>query len=174
LGEIQVDYSGAFAAEDTTVLTAAIIKGLLEPIHEDRVNLVNARWVAQAHGVSVVERKAHAARDENRIGLRGARRLVGAVRLHQPHIVQLDGYWVDFLAAGVLLLTRHRDRPGMIGRVGTLLGAADVNIASMQVARDAPRGEAIMVLNLDDAVPPNVLEQLRAHPDLSWVKVIQL
>jgi D-3-phosphoglycerate dehydrogenase len=170
-----VEYAGAIASEDTSVLTAAVIKGLLEPIHEDRVNLVNARLVARSHGLHVSERKSHeAARYENQIAVRGGRRVVGTVLVNQPHIVQLDDYWVDFVADGYLLMTRHGDRPGMIGKVGTLLGNADVNIASMQVARDEPRGEAIMVLNLDDQVPPTVLEQLRGEPNLEWTKMLKI
>ena len=64
--------------------------------------------------------------------------------------------------------------PTMIGAVGALLGNADINIASMVVARNTPRGESIMVLSLDDPVPPPVFEQLRAQPDIEWVKVLRL
>jgi D-3-phosphoglycerate dehydrogenase len=175
LEALEIEYAGSLASEETAVLTAAVIKGLLEPIHEDRVNLVNATRVAQMHGLKVAERKVQdAARFENVIGLRGARRVAGTVLQDQPHIVQLDGYWVDFVAAGHLLLLRHRDRPGMIGKIGTLLGSADINIAAMQVAREAPRGEAIMVLSLDDAVPPSVFETLRQVPDIAWVKALQV
>ncbi|MBI4790563.1 MAG: phosphoglycerate dehydrogenase [Chloroflexi bacterium] len=175
LDAIEIEYAGTLADEETAVLTAAVIKGLLEPIHEDRVNLVNAQLVAQMHGLRVSERKTHgAARFENLISVRGARRVTGTVLQNQPHIVHLDGYWVDFVPEGYLLLMRHRDRPGMIGRVGTSLGNADVNIASMQVARDAPRGEAIMILNLDDPVPDPVFEKLREESDIEWVKVLQL
>ncbi len=175
LDAIEIEYAGAIAAEDTTVLTAGVIKGLLEPIHEARVNLVNARLVAEMHGLKVAERKTReTARYENMIGVRGARRVAGTVLQNQPHIVQLDGNWVDFVPQGYVLLTRHRDRPGMIGKVGTLLGGADINIASMQVARDAPRGEAIMVLNLDDPVPPPAFEKLRSELDIQWAKVLHL
>jgi D-3-phosphoglycerate dehydrogenase len=175
LDSIEIEYAGQLAGEDTTVLTAAIIKGLLEPIHEDRVNLVNAQWVAKTHGLRISEHKtSEAAHHQNLIGLRGARRVVGTVHHDRPHIVQLDGYSVDLVAAGYLLLLRHHDRPGMIGRVGTLLGNADVNIAAMQVARDEPRGEAIMVLTLDDPLTEPVFEQLRQEPDIAWAKVLQL
>lgn len=175
LGSVEIEFAGAVAREDTSVLRAAVIKGLLESIHEDRVNLVNAQLVAQMHGLEVAERKTpEAPRHENLIAVKGARRVVGTVLLDQPHIVQLDDNWVDFAASGILLLTRHHDRPGMIGKVGTLLGRADVNIASMQVARDAPRGEAIMVLNLDDPVPASVFEQLQSELDIEWVKVVRL
>lgn len=175
LSTIEVEYAGAIANEDTSILTAAIIKGVLEPIHADRVNLINAQSVAQAYGLKVVERKTReSSRYENLISVKGARQVAGTVLQDQPHIVQLDGKWVDFIAAGYLLLTRHRDRPGMIGAVGTLLGNCDINIASMVVARDEPRGEAIMVLSLDDPIPLSVFEQLRAQPDIEWAKVLHL
>jgi L-serine deaminase len=77
-------------------------------------------------------------------------------------------------ADGLLLMTRHRDRPGMIGKVGTLLGSADINIASMQVARETARGESIMILSLDDAVPEAVFDKLRQEPGIEWVKVVQI
>ncbi len=175
LEAIEIEYAGRLAAEETAVLTAAVIKGLLEPIHEDRVNMINAMRVAQMHGLKISERKTQAAaRFEDLVVLRGKRRVAGTVLQEQPHIVQLDGYWVDFVPAGHLLLLRHRDRPGMIGKIGTLLGSADINIAAMQVARDAPRGEAIMVLSLDDAIPPATFETLRQVPDIEWAKALQI
>ncbi len=175
LGDLEVEYAGKLAAEETGALTAALIKGLLEPIVETRVNLVNAQWVAQTHGIHLAERKTpHAARYENLIALRGERVVGGALLLDEPHIVQLDGNWVDFAPRGHVLLTRHRDRPGMIGKVGALLGAADVNIAAMQVARERPRGEAIMVLNLDDPVPDAVMETLRRELDMQWSRALDL
>lgn len=175
LDAIEIEYTGVLADEETGVLTAAVIKGLLEPIHEDRVNIVNAQLVAQTHGLAVSERKARGGdRRDSLIGIKGARRVAGTVLQHTPHIVQLDGYRVDFVPEGQLLLIRHRDRPGMIGKVGTWLGGADVNIASMQVARDAPRGEAIMVLSLDDPIPAAVLERLPQEEGVEWVRGLQL
>lgn len=175
LGKLDVQYEGKIAAEDTGVLTAAIIKGLLEPIVETRVNLVNASLLAQTHGLNIAEHKTRqASRYENIITIRGERLVSGTLLHDEPHIVQLDGNWVDFIPNGYVMLTRHRDRPGMIGKVGTLLGLADVNIASMQVARDGPRGEAIMVLTLDDPVPSSVMDTIYQELDIQWSKVLDL
>lgn len=175
LGNLEIEYAGKIAHEDMSILTAALIKGLLEPIVETRVNLVNASLVAQMHGIRLAERKtAQSARYENLITLRGERLVAGTLLLDEPHIVQLDGNWVDFVPRGFVMLTRHRDRPGMIGKVGTLLGQADVNIASMQVARNSPRDEAIMVLTLDDPVPDKVLETIRRELDIQWCKALDL
>jgi D-3-phosphoglycerate dehydrogenase len=98
----------------------------------------------------------------------------GTVLRDKPYIVDVDGYWVTFEPAGSLLLTFHRDRPGMIGRVGTLLGAADVNISSMQVGRLAPREQSLMVLTLDDDVPEEVVAQLHreSHIDRAVALVL--
>jgi D-3-phosphoglycerate dehydrogenase len=175
LDAVEIGYAGSIAAEDTTILTAAVIKGLLEPIHAERVNLINALAVAKDHGLNVSERKTHAvSRPENQITVTGARRVSGTLLEGRPHIVELDGKWVDFIPADHLLLIRHQDRPGMIGAVGALLGAADINIASMVVARDAPRGDAIMVLSLDDPVPVSIVEQLQRLPNIPWVKALDL
>jgi D-3-phosphoglycerate dehydrogenase len=175
LGKLEIEYAGNIAAEETGALTAGIIKGLLEPIVETRVNVVNAAMLAQTHGLDISERKTRqAAPYENIITITGERRVSGTLLHDQAHIVQLDGNWVDFIPSGYVMLTRHRDRPGMIGKVGTLLGAADVNIASMQVARDGPRGEAIMVLTLDDPVPHEVMEKIHQELDIQWSKVLDL
>jgi D-3-phosphoglycerate dehydrogenase len=175
LGKLEIEYEGKIAAEDVGVLTAAIIKGLLEPIVETRVNLVNAAMLAQTHGLNISERKTRQAeRYESIITITGERRVSGTLLHDEPHIVQLDGNWVDFVPNGYVMLTRHRDRPGMIGKVGTLLGQADVNIASMQVARDGPRGEAIMVLTLDDPVPSEVMDKVRRELDIQWSQVLDL
>jgi D-3-phosphoglycerate dehydrogenase / 2-oxoglutarate reductase len=175
LGSIEIHYAGTIASEDTSVLTAALIRGLMGPIYSDRINFVNALAVAQEYGLKVVERRMReTSRYENLVTVKGARQVAGAVLRDQPHIVELDEKWVDFVASGYLLLTRHHDRPGMIGAVGTILGNADINIASMVVARDTPRGESIMVLSLDDPVPQPVFDELRGQRDIEWVKVLRL
>jgi D-3-phosphoglycerate dehydrogenase len=106
---------------------------------------------------------------------RGSTRVAGTVVHGAPHIVGIDGYQLDLAPTnGYLLMTHHRDQPGMIGQVGTLLGQADVNISSMQVGRRAPRGEALMILAVDEPVGPAVLERLRAVPNMADVRLIRL
>ena len=74
----------------------------------------------------------------------------------------------------VMLITHHRDRPGMIGRIGQTLGAADVNISAMHVGRSAPRADALMVLALDDDVPPAVADEIRGHDSVLDLWIIRL
>lgn len=169
---LRVAFAGEWAAEDLPALSAAVLKGLLEEVTAEAVNLVNARLLFRERGLELVEeRRERAERFSSLLTLElaasgGALEVSGTLLHGEPHVVRLDGYWVEFPPRGHLLIFRHHDRPGMIGQVGTALGQADVNIAYMQVGREAPRGRAIMVLGLDDSVPPSVLEQLRTIPHI--------
>jgi L-serine deaminase len=91
-----------------------------------------------------------------------------------PRIARLDDYWLDMTPAEVMLITRHRDRPGMIGRVGTLLGQADVNISAMHVARTAPREDAFMILGLDEDPPESVADAIRSDEGVIDVWTVRL
>jgi L-serine deaminase len=91
----------------------------------------------------------------------------------EPRVVQLDAFRVDFVPEGRFLVSRHEDRPGVVGKIGTILGENDINIASMQVGRDAPRGKAMMILAVDDAVDDTVLARLRSIPAMSDLRYIE-
>jgi hypothetical protein len=98
----------------------------------------------------------------------------GAVLQGEPYIIGINDLWVDFPATGHLLLTSHRDRPGIIGRVGTLLGQSDINISFMHVGRRGPRTDAIMVLGTDEITPPAITEQLASVAHITWLRVVTL
>ena len=91
-----------------------------------------------------------------------------------PHIVDIDDLWIDFPASGGILLTSHKDQPGIIGRIGTLLGEADINIGFMHVGRRGPRTDAIMAVGMDDLPSPEILAKVEAWEELNWMKFIQL
>jgi D-3-phosphoglycerate dehydrogenase len=178
---IELVYHGDIAAHDTTPITAAALMGLLDPISEERVNLVNATVVARRFGLRVDERRSSTPQGNFtnlvEITVRAdsqTRTLAGTVIQGEPRVVQIDEYGVNIEPSGNLLLTRHRDRPGLIGRVGTLLGNVDVNISEMQVGRRAPRGEALMILRLDEEVPPAAEREIRAIPDIWSVQQVKL
>jgi D-3-phosphoglycerate dehydrogenase len=181
LETVELTYAGELAGHDVTPLTAAAIKGLLAPVTEQRVNLINARLVARSRGLNVREQKADRP-EENYANLitlavheNGARRLVaGTILQDSPRIVRIDDYWVDVVPEGHVLVTHHLDRPGMIGRVGTLLGDGDVNISAMQVGRRVRRGDAIMILNLDEPLAKDLEGRIAAIPDVRSVKQVSL
>jgi D-3-phosphoglycerate dehydrogenase len=87
--------------------------------------------------------------------------VAGTVAGGEPRITRLGSYRLDMAPADVMLITRHRDRPGMVGRIGAMLGEADVNISAMHLGRTRPREDALMILALDDDVPPDVAAAIR-------------
>ena len=181
IDEVEVALSGLLAEHDSAPLTAAALKGLIDPVTDERVNIVNARHVARNRGLRVRERKesASAANYANLIELRVhsgevTRLVAGTILSDVPRIVRIDDFDIDVHPFGHLLITTLRDRPGVIGRVGTLLGAGDINISRMQVGRHVPRGESIMVMNVDEPVLPELLAELAALSPMQSVIPVSL
>ncbi len=181
LRSIEVTYAGELAELDTAPLKAMVIKGLLQPILAEEINLVNAPVIARARGLNVVERKTGQVNSySNLITIqldtdRSTHVVAGTTVLGEPHLVRVDQYWVDVvLAGGSMLFSYHRDRPGMIGHVGTALGNANVNISFMAVGRLAPKGEAVMVIGVDDPVGPELVEKLLAVPDIHAIRAVKI
>ena len=181
IDEMEVALSGLLAEHDSAPVTAAALKGLIDPITDERVNIVNARHVARNRGLRVRERKESTAKSNyaNLIELRVhsgevTRLVAGTIISDVPRIVGIDDFDIDVHPFGHLLVTTHRDRPGVIGRVGTLLGAGDINISRMQVGRHVPRGESIMVMNVDEPVLPELLAELAALSPMQSVIPVSL
>ncbi len=179
--DVEIAAHGTLADFDLSYIRASFIKGLLAGITDERVNLVNATVMAERRGMKLVERKTHEhdAPYENMLrlgGTLGERRwsVCGAVVQGQPWIVAINDLWVDFPADGNILLTSHQDRPGIVGRVGTLLGENDVNISFMHVGRRGPRTEAIMALGTDELVSAEILARIEAWDDINWLRAIAL
>jgi len=93
---------------------------------------------------------------------------------HGPRIVEIDGFEMDAVANGTMMLTYHRDVPGMVGRIGTILGEANVNISTMQVARNARGGQAMMVLEVDREIERPVVERIANIEGISAVRVVAI
>jgi D-3-phosphoglycerate dehydrogenase len=181
MGDVEFTVEGDLAEFDLTYIRAAVIKGMLADVVSVRINLVNAGLMAEKRGMNLIERKKHQREFayESLLTLRstsGSQRWTvrGALLQGEPHIVAINNLWVDFPAAGHVLLALHNDRPGIIGAVGTLLGNADVNISFMHVGRRAPRSEAIMALGTDEATTPQLQASISAMPHIQWLKAITL
>jgi D-3-phosphoglycerate dehydrogenase len=178
---VVVSVGGELATTDTSVFTAAALRGLLAPISSDPVTFANAQLLARQRGLHLVEeRNADAEPYTSLLALtlqteQGSLRVAGTIVNGEPHIVGIGPYRLDLVpSGGYLLVTHHEDRPGMIGRVGTMLGEVDVNISSMQVGREQKRGQAIMILSVDEPIAPELLARLRAVPNMADVRVVQL
>jgi len=159
---VEIGYAGGLSERDPSAVRASVLKGLLERVTEERVNMVNAMLIAERRGLRVGE--LHGVRPERYSSLltvsvegRGEKHTVyGTVLEDQPHVVFVDGYWIDVVPMGHLAVIHHHDQPGMIGRIGSLLGQANINISAMHVGRAAVRGEAIMLLALDEPLTPDL------------------
>jgi D-3-phosphoglycerate dehydrogenase len=167
---LTLEIAGDLAEHDGSPLVAATLRGLLETVTTERVNLVNAGALAKARGMTLIERKtpdAGAYSSQLTLssdGTPGGRGITvgGTVAAGEPRITRLGAYRLDMEPADVMLITRHTDKPGMVGRIGAMLGEADVNISAMHLARTRPREDALMILALDDDVPLDVEAAIRA------------
>jgi D-3-phosphoglycerate dehydrogenase len=177
---LTLEIAGELAEHDGTPLTAAVLRGLLETVTTERVNLVNAGALARARGMTIVERKtpdAGAFASQLTVsseGRGGPVKVSGTVAGGEPRITGLGEYRLDMEPADVMLITRHTDKPGMVGRIGAMLGEADVNISAMHLARTRPREDALMILALDDDVPPAVEDAIRAQEAVLELWAIRL
>jgi D-3-phosphoglycerate dehydrogenase len=179
---LEVSYEGQIADYDCGVLTLAVLKGVLGAVVDEPVTFVNAPQLARDRGLTVRETTSTSARSfVNLVTLRGqigdhdvhvAGTLAG--RDDEPRIVGIDDHVIDIPPARHMLIVRNDDRPGMIGRVGTIVGDAGINIADMRVGK-SPSGEAaMMALTTSSTVPADLLDALRAEPGILDAKSIEL
>jgi len=159
---------GRIAAGDTHALAVFALQGLLSHWREQSVNLVNAPLVAEERGIAVTEEKSLESADFAsvvRLEVKGPRATQSAAGTvfegREPRIISIDGFTVDLKPEGTVLVMFYPDRPGMVGKFGTILGNAGINIAGMDVGRRERRGRACVALSVDDPVPRPVLEQIR-------------
>lgn len=177
---LRIAFSGRLADEDTTPVSRAILKGFLEMAGGGEVNVVNAPALAQTLGIKVVETRASTDDDfADLIEITAAcgdesASVGGTFFGPKPRIVKVNGRHVEARPKGVLFLFENRDRPGIVGHLGTILGRHNVNIASMSLSRAAVGGQALTILNLDSAPPQEAIDELTADSDISGVKVIQI
>jgi D-3-phosphoglycerate dehydrogenase / 2-oxoglutarate reductase len=178
VAQLELEYHGELAERDVTLVTAAAIRGICQPFTEERINPVNARLVARNRGLRLVERRtprAGGGGDPNRITLRtDGSELEGTVLADEPRLTRMGAFRMNLVLEGRFLVGRHDDRPGVIGEIGTILGRNDVNIASMQLGRDAPRGRAMLVLTVDEPVGEVTLGALGAIGGMSDLRYVEL
>jgi D-3-phosphoglycerate dehydrogenase len=182
---VDVEFLGHIAERDSRLLTIQVVKGLLAGSTEEPVNDVNAFLLAHERGITIAERSkphAHDFTDLVRVRLRSGdetTRVVGTVlgRRNRPHLLEAWGSRFNVQLEEHLAVFRYRDQPGMLGRVGTALGNAGVNIVSAAVGRrpdDDSDGEAVMVVTADAHVPPEVLASLMAGTDFFDARAVSL
>jgi D-3-phosphoglycerate dehydrogenase len=177
---VEVSYAGDIAEEDLDLVTASALEGVFEPL-EWQVNAVNAPRIAAERGIDVTESKSRSSEDfqslvtvtvrngDDEVGVCGTQFAGGDSR-----IVRIDGFRVDAIPHGHMMVARNKDVPGVIGFIGSALGNHDVNIAGMYNGRETIGGEALSVYNLDDPLSDDVLAHILEDDRIIDVSYISL
>lgn len=182
LDSVVVGVAGEIAGHDASIVGAAALTGILGASTDMRINLVNAPVLARERGIRVAEEKnpEGAGQYLNTVSVEvrateSSVKLSGTSANGHVHLVQINDFYLDMEAsAPYMLFTSHSDRPGMIGKIGTLAGEHDINISFMEVGRDAPRGSATMVVGFDDPVSDALMEAISSTPGMSKIKLVTL
>lgn len=179
---VEITYWGNIAKQDTEMVTIAFMKGLLEPVIQEKVNYVNACLQAEQRGIVIEQKKMEQGYDSyaDLISVKikykeGTFTLAGNLSAkREGKLVEMDGYEVDVNPTEHMLLIQNLDVPGVIGNIGTLLGKEEINIATMQVGRHHRGEKALMILNIDNEVGAGTLEKLEQVDNVLWAKGIHL
>ena len=205
LNKIELSCSGDIAQYDLRPLQAALVKGLLESVSDAHVNMVNAPLLAKERGIEIIEQKSPVSGEfTNLVTLRllttnghassfagkpgsgdeYVDQLSGTVMHGEPRVVRIGRYWTEFVPEGYILFCRNPDQPGMIGRVGMILGKARVNIRHMDVGpiQRAPRSKdaahthdtALMIISVDDPIPDWALNEIGGAGDIFGLTLVKL
>ncbi len=177
-----ITYGGKANDLPTDPITRSVLKGFLELVGGSDVNYVNAPTLAQSLGLLVEEIKSNEETDfsewlHGAVFANGTKISAGGAFFgarHQPRIVRLNSRPVEIVPKGVIFLMTNKDRPGIVGYVGSLFAKHQINIGSMTLHRDTAGGQALTVLNLDSVPPAELMAEIQKDPDISNVRVVKL
>jgi D-3-phosphoglycerate dehydrogenase len=177
---IEVTYAGEIAEEEVDLVTASALKGVFDPL-EWQVNSVNAPRVADERGIDVSETKRRSSEDFQSlvtVTVHGGDDSVSVCGTlfagDDPRIVRVDGYRVDAIPGGKMVVARNTDEPGVIGLIGSVMGEYEINIAGMYNARETIGGAALTVYNVDQEIPVAAREKLLADERILDITYIEL
>lgn len=167
---LSLTYAGEIASGECAPIRTAALAGILEAVTDQRVNAVNADLVAHERGLTVREERTPssdpwASLVELAVGpvdRDPILRLAGSTAHGRPHLAGIDGFTIDAELAGTMLVTRHHDRPGIVGAIGTMLAESGINISSLELSRMSEHGEAMMFVSVDQDLQPAILERITA------------
>jgi len=179
--EVRLAYSGSVVEVDTSLIAMSFLKGLLDPILEEKVNYVNAPILAKERGIKVVESKSRDSEDYTTL-------LIGQVQTEQtqntvagtlfgknePRIVRINEFVTEAIPEGNVLFIHNQDKPGVIGNMGSMLASRGINIGQMHLSRDKIGGTAISLVHVDGPVSLEVLEALTRLPNILSARQIEL
>ena len=177
----KLDYTGEELTEKISLITPALLKGLLEPVLKEAINYVNAPLIAKKRAIKVIESRSSQVEDytnllkieleadKSKIEIEGT--LFGK---KDARVVRINGYHVDAIPEGFMLICSHEDRPGVVGQIGVILGRAKINIAGMTLGRKKRGGKEMTVLNIDNQVPEKVLKEIKDVKHILDVQQVKL
>jgi D-3-phosphoglycerate dehydrogenase len=179
---VSLTYAGEIAAGECAPIRTAALAGILEAVTDQRVNAVNADVVARERGLTVREERTASSEPwaslvELTIGPADGEpimRLAGSTAHGRPHLADINGFAIDAELSGTMLVTRHHDRPGIVGAVGTLLAEAGMNISSLELSRLSEHGEAMMFVSVDESVDEVILDQVRSSGGMLDARLVEL
>ncbi|HZL72184.1 MAG TPA: phosphoglycerate dehydrogenase [Planctomycetota bacterium] len=181
LKTIEVTFLGQVGGFEISAMTQAAVKGALQPVVGPEVNEVNARFTAREHGLQIIENRRKDARNyKSLVSVRvetdeGSRVVAGTVfEGPSPRVVQIDSFDIDLRPSKHMLVIAYPDVPGMVGRFGTILGNRQINIARMEVGRSGRGQQAIIMLTVDEPVPPEAIEEIRSKVQVQEIRSITL
>jgi D-3-phosphoglycerate dehydrogenase len=181
LKEVAVRYSGDAAALEFKPMTAALLMGLLKKSLPEHVNVVNAPHLAKERGIRVSETISSEVEDYSSLITvelttdKSKRQVAGTLfGRKEPRIVRVDDYRLEAVPSGFMLVFSNQDTPGVIGRIGTILGNNQINIAGMQLGRVALHGMAVAVLNVDSPIPPAIMQEISLLPNIFYATLVEL
>jgi len=179
--EIDIKYSGEIARYTASPMTVAVVKGALTPVLQETVNYVNSLIVAKERGIKVRESKTTELEEyTNLISVEvktdnDSASVTGTLFTKKDaRIVKIDQFHVDAIPEGYMLVAHNKDVPGIIGKIGTILGSNNINIAAMTFGREKRGGKTLSVLNVDSPIPEKVLAEIRKAKNILDAKLIKL
>lgn len=177
---LNVNFQGKINELNTKPVSRAVLLGFLKQAGAEEVNIVNAPGFAQHLGLKVSESSESVSPDFAELieltatGEGGWASVAGTFFGSTPRIVKINGRHVEARPEGVLFIFENKDRPGIVGEVGTLFGKHGVNIASMSLSRNEVGGRALTVLNLDSVPGPALVKELLSNPDIFSCQTVNL
>ncbi len=181
ISEVEITYCGEIFSRPLFPLTASCLAGLLQGVVESPVNQINALHIARKRGIKVKEIFTAASRNYRHMIVLSVRdgqkteRLAGTLLNRDDlRLVQIGDFRIEVVPSRYMLVTTHNDRPGVVGKVGTLLGGEGINIASMQLGRATVGGQAMMILQMDSPVSAEVVGKLQRLNVVDQARFIEL
>ncbi|MDR0485117.1 MAG: phosphoglycerate dehydrogenase [Elusimicrobiota bacterium] len=178
---VELQYRGTLTSFRTNPLTVSYLQGLLSPISDIMVNLVNAPGIAKDMGIKVTESKIAESQDYTALitaivktDKRSASISATLFSESNPRIVNINGLNVDVIPSGAMILIINEDKPGVVGSIGEVLGAENINIGGMNVGREKAQSDALMIFEVDEKVPADVMEKLIKISKVKKAKFVEL